>query len=185
MQNHVHPRNHRIVDNKGPFYLVVGWRWIQMGPLKPHWVLLCVRDGAGGWLKGFAYHLDICSVLCAELWGILNGIDMAWWMDYRKNHRGSWFEVCSVDLLLQHDSSHGNLAAITELLQRQWHVRLGLCRCLSREHMMEGGLSKNPTFTITYPNRQQPTNNIITGLCCQFNGPQRESAHATRKSETQ
>jgi hypothetical protein len=51
--------------------------------------------------------------------------------------------------------------------------------------MMEGGLSKNPTFTITYPNRQQPTNNIITGLCCQFNGPQRESAHATRKSETQ
>ena len=44
-----------------------------------------VRDGAGGWLKGFAYHLDICSVLCAELWGILNGIDMAWWVDYRKN----------------------------------------------------------------------------------------------------
>ncbi|KAJ8763628.1 hypothetical protein K2173_003100 [Erythroxylum novogranatense] len=42
-----------------------------------------VRDWVGNWINGFAYNIGICSVISAELWGILQGLQLVWNDGYR------------------------------------------------------------------------------------------------------
>lgn len=36
-----------------------------------------LRDYNGVWIGGFAKHLGVCSTYVAELWGVLEGLNMA------------------------------------------------------------------------------------------------------------
>ena len=36
-----------------------------------------IRDSNGNWLMGFTVNLGMCSVLSAELWGLLHGLRVA------------------------------------------------------------------------------------------------------------
>jgi hypothetical protein len=50
-----------------------------------------IRDHIGNWLGGFAKHIDICSTFTAELWGVLEGLCLAW----RLRHRNVELDVDS------------------------------------------------------------------------------------------
>ncbi|KAJ8762734.1 hypothetical protein K2173_012226 [Erythroxylum novogranatense] len=43
-----------------------------------------LRSTNGSWLAGFAHNLDICSVTNAELWGLLDGLQIAWSLGINK-----------------------------------------------------------------------------------------------------
>lgn len=43
-----------------------------------------IRDQVGNWLLGYSRHLGSCSILEAELWGIFEGINMAWSLGVRR-----------------------------------------------------------------------------------------------------
>lgn len=43
-----------------------------------------LRDSNGIWKRGFAKKLGRCSIFKAELWGILEGLKLAWDLGFRK-----------------------------------------------------------------------------------------------------
>ncbi|GAU35481.1 hypothetical protein TSUD_384360 [Trifolium subterraneum] len=42
-----------------------------------------VRDSSGEWLKGYARGLGDCNIIMTELWGILEGLRLAWRLGFR------------------------------------------------------------------------------------------------------
>ncbi|KAK2381929.1 Polynucleotidyl transferase, ribonuclease H superfamily protein [Trifolium repens] len=42
-----------------------------------------IRDGRGVWVGGFAKHIGICSAFTAELWGVLEGLQLLWRLGFR------------------------------------------------------------------------------------------------------
>ncbi|KAJ9185788.1 hypothetical protein P3X46_005380 [Hevea brasiliensis] len=42
------------------------------------------RDANGFWLAGFGLNLDACDIYSAELWGILQGLQLAWQYGFRQ-----------------------------------------------------------------------------------------------------
>ena len=43
-----------------------------------------LRDCHGNFIHGFSAYLGVCSVLKAELWGVVHGLRMAWDLGYRR-----------------------------------------------------------------------------------------------------
>lgn len=43
-----------------------------------------IRDENGSWMRGFSARVGRCSVLEAELWGVLHGLQAAWDLGCRK-----------------------------------------------------------------------------------------------------
>lgn len=86
-----------------------------------------VRDENGQWLKGFGLRIGWCTVVEAELWGIKEGMRLAWDMGHRK-------VIIEVDnekairLIKNAEKATGNIQNITQvcrsLLNREWDVEL-------------------------------------------------------------
>ncbi|KAF7833347.1 Retrovirus-related Pol polyprotein from transposon TNT 1-94 [Senna tora] len=83
-----------------------------------------LRDHDGRWVKGFIMHLGESTLVGAELWGMLKGLEMAWELGIRK-------------LILESDSkkafesitgssSHSTSRRIKDLLKRNWKVDMVL-----------------------------------------------------------
>lgn len=43
-----------------------------------------IRDDCGKWVRGYARKVGFCSVLEAELWGIVEGLRLAWNLGFRR-----------------------------------------------------------------------------------------------------
>ncbi|KAL9449909.1 hypothetical protein AB3S75_011776 [Citrus x aurantiifolia] len=87
--------------------------------------LLC--DFNGNWLMGFIVNLGTCSVLSAELWGLLHGLRVAWENGFRRIQVG--VDNKSVVHLLAMASVPENenatlIKGIRKLLERDWIVQL-------------------------------------------------------------
>ncbi|KAH9791204.1 putative ribonuclease H protein [Citrus sinensis] len=86
-----------------------------------------LRDYNGNWLMGFTVNLGMCSVLSAELWGLLHGLKVAW--DYGFRHLQVGVDNKNVMLLLEraHPPANENailVKTIRELLARDWIVHM-------------------------------------------------------------
>ncbi|KAH9728215.1 putative ribonuclease H protein [Citrus sinensis] len=86
-----------------------------------------IRDFNGNWLMGFTVNLGMCSVLSAELWGLLHGLRVAWDHGYRRLQAG--VDNKSIVHLLEraHPSANENtilVKAIQKLLARDWIVHM-------------------------------------------------------------
>lgn len=89
------------------------------------------RDSSGNWIFGFTRHIGEGSVLTAELWGIVSGLEIAWDTGYRK----IWIEsdsLTSVNLIKNGCSKLRSYYALVhravELLARDWEA------CISHHH---------------------------------------------------
>ncbi|CAN1291599.1 Putative ribonuclease H protein At1g65750, partial [Linum perenne] len=86
-----------------------------------------IRDYQGHCLAAFSKNLGICSIIRAELRGVVSGLQLAWDRGYRKVQL-QIDSQCAV-LLLQSDDRTDHLHATTirharELLRRDWEVRI-------------------------------------------------------------
>ncbi|KAH9685693.1 putative ribonuclease H protein [Citrus sinensis] len=86
-----------------------------------------IRDSNGNWLMGFTVNLGMCSVLSAELWGLLHGLRVACDHGFRRLQVG--VENKSIVHLLEraHPSANENailVKAIRELLAHDWIVHM-------------------------------------------------------------
>ncbi|WCJ40291.1 DNAse I-like superfamily protein [Euphorbia peplus] len=114
---------------------LIGWN-----PPPPNWVKLnsdgavkrdfgnasaggLLRDCTGAWIHGFAKKIGSCSVLKAELWGIYEGLNLAW----NLGHKKITVEVdskLSVDLItrpsMQANDSADLINAIKDIMKRNW-----------------------------------------------------------------
>lgn len=86
-----------------------------------------IRDETRRWLVGFAPNIGVCSIARAELWGVLDGLAVAWEHGVRK-------VVCEVDSKFVFDLLHeqGMIAndyfnlvwLIRDLLAKEWGVEI-------------------------------------------------------------
>ena len=118
-------------------------KWIRWAP--PPWPFLCLntdgarkgngeasaggllRDCHGNFIHGFSAHLGVCSVLKAELWGVLHGLRMAWDLGYRRIQVG--IDNCSVVQIIKENNAHVNetsniIEMIRELMRRDWRIQM-------------------------------------------------------------
>ncbi|KAL4388752.1 hypothetical protein GQ457_09G005630 [Hibiscus cannabinus] len=85
-----------------------------------------IRNEFGGWLIGFSRKLGICSVIEAELWGIYEGLLVAWSLGLNR----IIVEVDSADvinLIHQYKVGEASLALvphIVSLIRRSWTIEL-------------------------------------------------------------
>ena len=42
-----------------------------------------IRNGLDGWVGGFCRNMGVCNSITAELWGIKEGLALAWDMGYQ------------------------------------------------------------------------------------------------------
>ena len=45
-----------------------------------------IRNGNGHWVSGFIMNIGNCTILRAELWGLFQGLSLAWSIGVRKLH---------------------------------------------------------------------------------------------------
>ncbi|KAH9716124.1 reverse transcriptase domain-containing protein [Citrus sinensis] len=86
-----------------------------------------LRDFNGNWIMGFIVNLGTCSVLSAELWGLLHGLRMAWEYGFRRIQVGvdNKSVVHLVTMASVPDNENATLIkAIRDLLERDWSVQL-------------------------------------------------------------
>lgn len=86
-----------------------------------------IPDANGNWVRGFGMNIGFCSISMAELWGLYQGLYLAW-------HHGIRFlgvEVgsrCIIHMLESRDQSpnmHTPLInSIKNLLKRDWHISI-------------------------------------------------------------
>ncbi|KAH9757265.1 hypothetical protein KPL71_016337 [Citrus sinensis] len=86
-----------------------------------------IRDHNGHWVAGFGMYLGTCSVTMAELWGLYQGLLLAW----NKGIRWLYAEVDSrcVTQLVKNNMVNYNefsplIRAIQELIRRNWRVEI-------------------------------------------------------------
>lgn len=88
-----------------------------------------VRDKNGKWLWGYTRSLGRCSVLEAELWQILDGLDLLWKHGYR-NIVVESNNAAAVRLLMNEGNTRQGIAVahrIRSILDRQWTERSRHC----------------------------------------------------------
>ncbi|XP_050216415.1 uncharacterized protein LOC126667478 [Mercurialis annua] len=85
------------------------------------------RNSSGEWMFGYSRLIGRCSVLQAELWGALDGLNLAW----SRGHKQVILEMDSklaVDAITNEDltiNANTNLLwAIRDLLKRNWHIQV-------------------------------------------------------------
>ncbi|KAL9416422.1 hypothetical protein AB3S75_039586 [Citrus x aurantiifolia] len=86
-----------------------------------------IRDFNGNWLMGFTVNLGMCSVLSAELWGLLHGLRVAWDHGFKRLQVG--VDNKSIVHLLEraHPSADENailVKVIQELFAHDWIVHM-------------------------------------------------------------
>lgn len=86
-----------------------------------------MRDHYGSWIGGFVHNLGCCSIPKTELWGILNGLKMAWNGGFRKVHVETDSKLV-VDLIQKTLAPHHPLFSLVSqcqgYLDRNWDIRL-------------------------------------------------------------
>ncbi|KAJ8749887.1 hypothetical protein K2173_013802 [Erythroxylum novogranatense] len=85
-----------------------------------------LRSTNGSWLAGFAHNLGICSVTNAELWGLLDGLQIAWSLGTNKVEVES-DNMSVIQWLNNHNQEsmdNALICSIRELMSRSWHVKL-------------------------------------------------------------
>ncbi|KAE8711340.1 hypothetical protein F3Y22_tig00110295pilonHSYRG00009 [Hibiscus syriacus] len=91
-----------------------------------------IRDAQGEWIVGFAKPIRACSVLDAELWGVFEGMTLAW----NQGVRDVIIETDNKEVLnlLKQGEAMKGLSSMTtdiaELIKRQWRVS---CNFVPRE----------------------------------------------------
>ncbi|CAI9113041.1 OLC1v1013568C1 [Oldenlandia corymbosa var. corymbosa] len=120
------------------------WRLLAWSPPPTEWIKLntdgalntntgwatvggLLRDCTGGWCGGFSMNIGYCSIAGAEIWGLLQGLQLAWDKGYRKLEAEVDNESV-VRLVLAKEPNSGVhleiLHAIKELMSRSWEVKL-------------------------------------------------------------
>ncbi|KAH9662821.1 hypothetical protein KPL70_019476 [Citrus sinensis] len=114
------------------------FRWLRLPPRWPYYKLnsdgarkrsglagACglIWDATGRWHGGFCMNIDICSVTIAELWGLYQGLVLAWQMGIRL----LVVEIDSlcVTQLLNRNNFNATLPLVNDilhLLSRNWQV---------------------------------------------------------------
>ncbi|MBA0770722.1 hypothetical protein Gotri_019321, partial [Gossypium trilobum] len=87
----------------------------------------CVRDHKGEWIIGFARHLGNCIVLQAELWGILDGLNLILDRRFKK----ILIKIDSLEALnaiMEDTSGNSNSAIVKRIHQtlkrvKQWEIQ--------------------------------------------------------------
>ncbi|OMO72395.1 hypothetical protein COLO4_27635 [Corchorus olitorius] len=86
-----------------------------------------IRGQCGEWLLGFSQAIGKCSIDMAELWGIHQGISLAWSRGFRALEIES-DSATSVDMIRKGVNTNHPLAcvveAIRELLAKDWNWRI-------------------------------------------------------------
>ncbi|KAH9734293.1 putative ribonuclease H protein [Citrus sinensis] len=118
-------------------------KWIRWDP--PPWPFLCLntdgarkgngeasaggllRDCHGNFIHGFSANLGVCSVIKAELWGVLHGLRMAWDLGYRRIQVGT--DNCSVVQLIKENNANVTefsniIEMIKDLIRRDWRIQI-------------------------------------------------------------
>ncbi|KAH9670623.1 putative ribonuclease H protein [Citrus sinensis] len=109
------------------------WPWYKLnsdGACKVNGVAAAgglIRDHSGHWVAGFGMNIGNCSVTTAELWGLYQGLTLAW----NKGIRWLCVEVDSrcVTQLVKNNMVNPNefstlIRAIQELIRRNWRVEI-------------------------------------------------------------
>lgn len=86
-----------------------------------------IQDSSGKWVGGFAMNIGHCTITVPELWGLYQGLVLAW-------HYGVHWLLVEVDSLcvVQSLKSFVEMAnefsplvrSIKELMQRSWHITI-------------------------------------------------------------
>ncbi|KAE8731266.1 hypothetical protein F3Y22_tig00002840pilonHSYRG00881 [Hibiscus syriacus] len=82
-----------------------------------------IRNHDGTWLAGFNRHLGFTSLLHSELWGIFDGLCLAWNLDFKKVH--TYHLITSAFAL---SSSIALVRMIAGLLSRPWLLNFNLIK---------------------------------------------------------
>ncbi|KAH9667242.1 putative ribonuclease H protein [Citrus sinensis] len=119
--------------NKWIGWSLPNWPWCKLnldGACKATGVAAAgglIRDHNGHWVAGFGMNLGACSVTMAELWGLYQGLLLAW----NKGIRWLCAEVdsCCVTQLVKNNMVNSNefsplIRAIQELIRRNWRVEI-------------------------------------------------------------
>ncbi|GAU46467.1 hypothetical protein TSUD_402340 [Trifolium subterraneum] len=88
-------RASRVVTSVPRINVMIGWEppsqgWVKLntdGARKNERVAGCggiIRNNIGDWIGGFAKHVGSCSAFVAELWGVLEGLNYAWKLGFKK-----------------------------------------------------------------------------------------------------
>ncbi|KAK8577708.1 hypothetical protein V6N13_027975 [Hibiscus sabdariffa] len=85
-----------------------------------------LRNEKDDWIMSFSCFIGVCSTFEAELWGILEGLNHAWHLDYRKFEveLDSLFTVRILHEKVSVEAHYNLLSHIFEALRRGWEVRL-------------------------------------------------------------
>ncbi|KAH9706368.1 hypothetical protein KPL70_012184 [Citrus sinensis] len=78
-------------------------------------------------IGGISANLGVCSVIKAELWGVLHGLRMAWDLGYRRIQVGT--DNCSVVQLIKENNANVTefsniIEMIKELIRRDWRIQI-------------------------------------------------------------
>lgn len=86
-----------------------------------------IRDHNGTWIKGFGMNIGSCSVTMAELWGLFQGLNMAWQSEIRwlqvELDNACVYQMVTTSFLLYNEFT-SLIWSIKELLKHDWHVRI-------------------------------------------------------------
>ncbi|KAF7807009.1 ribonuclease H [Senna tora] len=86
-----------------------------------------IRDHDGVWIKGFERKIGFSNVLSAELWGIAEGLSLAWILGYRKVILESDCKDAIRSCTVVNSNEFQELPAvkkIREILRNDWEVQL-------------------------------------------------------------
>ncbi|CAI9112050.1 OLC1v1012421C1 [Oldenlandia corymbosa var. corymbosa] len=120
------------------------WRLLAWSPPPAEWIKLNIdgalntdigwataggllRDCTGGWCGGFSINIGYCSITGIEIWGLLQGLQLAWDKGYRKLEAKVDNKIVVRLVLPKEPNSEvhlGILCAIKELMSRSWEVKL-------------------------------------------------------------
>ncbi|KAK9265995.1 hypothetical protein L1049_012495 [Liquidambar formosana] len=86
-----------------------------------------IRNSVGVWLKGFYHHIGSTTSVCAELWAIRDGLQLAWSMGHRHVILQLDAQIVISLLTQQMAPTPWHLTLVTDcrsLLQRDWQVQI-------------------------------------------------------------
>lgn len=147
-----------------------GWdksehRWSDLKTLKHCYDKRTNHDKFGILHASFTRKIEICSIIMAELWGILNGLQIAWNLGLKKviletNSKGAFLAIQEME-----SEHYGSTVTnfIKSFLKRDWIVHL---RHVLREgNKIIDGLTKT-TFSrpLGRIDNMQPPNGILQAL---------------------
>ncbi|KAL9436228.1 hypothetical protein AB3S75_022309 [Citrus x aurantiifolia] len=109
------------------------WPWCKLntdGSCKNDWEAGAggvIRDSAGHWISGFCIRIGESSVLMAELWGLYQGLILAWDVGI-KRLLVEVDSLCVTQMIAKQvvvpNVFHALIVAVQELLSRNWQIAI-------------------------------------------------------------